>query len=84
MMKTSAFHLSAQGKSDTKSELSVKLVAANQRQGKSDTMQILFGTQVADRSNDHQTTLRLAASFDGVASPVPVRKSPCFEARSAS
>ncbi|MEY3033080.1 MAG: hypothetical protein RLZZ622_1555, partial [Planctomycetota bacterium] len=37
-----------------------------------------------DATNEHQTTLRLAARFDGEASPVPVRKSPCFEARSAS
>jgi hypothetical protein len=44
----------------------------------------LFDTQVAEQSNEHQTTLRLAARFDGEASPVPVRKSPCFEARSAS
>jgi hypothetical protein len=44
----------------------------------------LFDTQVAEQSNEHQTTLRLAASSDGEASPVPVRKSHCFEARSAS
>ena len=36
----------------------------------------LFDTQVAEQSNEHQTTLRLAASSDGEASPVPVRKSP--------
>jgi hypothetical protein len=29
-------------------------------------------------------TLCLAARFDGEATPVPVRESPCFEARSAS
>ena len=45
-------------------------------------MTMLFGTQVADQTNEHQRSLR-AARFDGVASPVPVSKSLCFEARSA-
>jgi hypothetical protein len=45
---------------------------------------MVFNAQVAEQSNEHQTTLRLVASFDGAAAPVPVRNSPCFEARSAS
>jgi hypothetical protein len=44
----------------------------------------LFGTQVAEQLNEHQTILRFAASFDGEAALAPARNSRCFEARSAS
>jgi len=37
-------------------------------------MPICFGTQAAEQSNEHQSTLRLAARFDTTASPVPAEK----------